>query len=669
MGYGSAGADGMWRRRDTVVVPRRPWLGTGAVVLAAVFSAGGGAARVAEPAVAPRLDLSHGLRAHRLVERWTQAGGVPGRRDASIRVAGAVAVKVTLRLDGTTMGRGVAPRADLASQLDEPGGTGPVDLLDLIEPATAAALEAALQEAQRRGLDEVILAEAEENAVTERRARRLRASDLGPSLSVDLQIAHDPARIVLGDRDADDLFYARFAPGYHGLMTRPAGVEPGATLVWPGTAVAGNLSPQRQVVRLLNRSEMPIDGLAQLARADGVPAYRFEAMHLVRPRPELPVMRLIRGGELLPGRFVDRQTLGGMADRLALHLFGRFTGDGRLRGSYRPARAEYRPEWADDREAMLACYVLLRYAAEKARQANPERFFEGVADAARRGIEARLAGRAESSATPPDPVADAFALLGVLEAPPGAFGDAARDAMAAALRDAVDDEGRVSTIDGGSATQAAGTAAVLAALARHAELTRDPDSDAAVARMLTTFWTVDGGRLHVNSLPWLALAHDAAAARLVADGRLDPAVTATARTKFRQSLELIAQRQVVERPSLGPADVLGGIDLAAVTEGGPPAPNWQTAALLSFLATAARQEAVVPPDERHGVLLTASGAARFVAQLMMDQPHCFAVRSPDEAVGGVKVSPWNNRLDVMPSAVALLAMIEMEATQRALAGG
>ncbi|MEM9883008.1 MAG: hypothetical protein AAF800_08840 [Planctomycetota bacterium] len=619
-----------------------------------------------ETATVARLDLSHGLRAHRLVERWSQAGEVPGRREASIRVAGVMGVKVTLRLDGTTMGRGVATRPDLATQLDGSGAVGPVDLLDLIEPATAAALDAAVREARRRGLDEVILAEAAEGSPGERRARELRASDLGPSLDVDLQIAHDPARIVLGDPDADDLFYARFAPGHHGLMTRPTGVEPGATMVWPGTAVAGNLSPRRQVVRLLNRSELPIDGLAQLGRANGVPAYRFEAMHLVRPRPELPVMRLVRGGELLPGRFVDRQTLSGMADRLALHLFGRYAGDGRLRGSYRPARAEYQPEWADERETMLVCYVLMRYAAAKAGRINPERFFEAMADAAARGVEARRRRRASSPDTAADPVADAFALLGVLEAPPGAFDDAARDAMAAALRSAVDNEGRLAEIGGNVATRAAGTAAVLAALARHAERTRDPASEGVVATMLTTFWTVDGGRLHVNSLPWVALAHEAAAARLAADGMVEPAVLATARTKLRQSLELIARRQVVERPRLGPADVLGGVDLAAVPEGGPPAPNWQTAALLSFLATAARQEALVPPDERHGVMLTASGAGRFVAQLMIDQPNCFAIRSPDEAIGGVKVSPWDSRLDVMPSAVALLAMIEMEATQRAL---
>ncbi len=53
-------------------------------------------------------------------------------------------------------------------------------------------------------------------------------------------------------------------------------------------------------------------------------------------------------------------------------------------------------------------------------------------------------------------------------------------------------------------------------------------------------------------------------------------------------------------------------------------------------------------------------AARFIAQLMVDQPGCYYVRSPDDVVGGVRRQLWDNTMDVEPVAMALLALTELQ---------
>ncbi|MEM9916093.1 MAG: hypothetical protein AAF911_14150 [Planctomycetota bacterium] len=627
----------------------------------------------------PGVDEFHGRSVHRLVEEWVRQGGVPGERADAIRVVGALGVRVTLRLDGVKLGEGTWVRPDLAEQLTADGPGLPwralpvIDLIDLIEPATAEALDDAVDQVRRQRLEARIRAAGDPDAPNV--AADVDAAELGPQLTVDVQLAFAPEQVVMANDAPAGMIYANFAPGYHGLFAVPtAGVSAFAaqdTPVWPASALARNASPGQQIVRLLTRCGLKPDDEKMLGRPDGVAVGRFRVLHVVRPKAELPVMRLVRGGQPLPARFVDQQTLGDVAERVAMHLYGRFIGiNGEVRGTYKPARGIYDPELASDLEAALASYTLVRYYDWRQREGNKDEFFQALVDASQRTVD-RVVGRLLTPDDPPNAVTAAFCLLTILEAPAGTFDPAMDDRVAGLLRGLVDDDGRV-LADAAAPDRLlspAGTGAVLAALGRWYEHTRDPEVGQVLAAALESFWNRQRGPFDVNTLPWVALTHVQASGLLQDAGLIDDETRAQRSAGLAAMNELIAERQVVERPELGPPDVEGGIVFVDAPPGSPPNPNWQTAPLFGFMATTLRDEQIVPRPQRPGTLVTASASARFLGQLMIDDPNCFAIRSPAEAIGGIRLALWDNELDIAPSAITLMAMLEMLETLDVLSGG
>lgn len=643
----------------------------------------------AVPGDVPGVDESHARVVHRLVEDWMRRGGVPGERADAVRVSGAMGVRVTLRLDGVSLGQGTRVRPDLAERLTAAGPGRPwsalpaIDLIELVEPAAAEALADAVDQVKRQQLEARIRA-AGDPGVQNNRAD-VEARELGPQLTVDVQIAFAPEQVVIPRDASADLIYARFASGYHGLFALPGdpgavpGAVPGAgvggfaagdTPVWPASVVASNASPRRQIVRLLTRCGLKPDDDELLGRPDGVVVGRFEVLHVVRPKQDLPVMRLVRGGQILPGRFVDEQTLGDVADRVAMHLYGRFIGiNGQVRGTYQPSRAIYKPEFASDLEAALASYTLVRYFDHKRRDGNNDQFFNAMVEASQRTVD-RVVGRLLAPDEEPDAVTAAFSLLTILEAPGGTFDPALADRVSTMLLGMIRPDGELLTDpnDPKSRVNAVGSAAVLAALGQWYEQTRDAEVGEALSAAIESLWNRQGGRFDVNTLPWIALVH------VQTSGLLEDAGLLDAQTRARRSADLaamnglIAEWQIVERPELGPPDVEGGIVLVEAPEGSPPNPNWQTAPLFGFMATTLRDKQVVSRLQRPGTLVTASASARFLGQLMIDEPNCFGIRSPQEAVGGIRLSLWDNTLDIAPSAITLMALLEMRETLDALAG-
>ncbi|MEL7088591.1 MAG: hypothetical protein AAGL98_09170, partial [Planctomycetota bacterium] len=209
---------------------------------------------------------------------------------------------------------------------------------------------------------------------------------------------------------------------------------------------------------------------------------------------------------------------------------------------------------------------------------------------------------------------------------------------------------------------AASSAVVLLALVELHGRTEDAELARQIASVFARMWEQNNGRFNVNALPWVALAHVRGVPRLLEAGLIDAETVAKRNADLQWMLDHIDDGQVVNTPTLGPADVRGGIVTRPGPEGSPPNPTWQTAPLFSFLATVMRDPEIVPRGRRMGSLITASAAARFLGQLMMDKPNCFAVRSEAEAVGGIRLSLYDNRLDIAPSALTLLALLEMRET-------
>src|SRR5439155_25577164 len=119
------------------------------------------------------------------------------------------------------------------------------------------------------------------------------------------------------------------------------------------------------------------------------------------------------------------------------------------------------------------------------------------------------------------------------------------------------------------------------------------------------------------------------------------------RAKTLAELELaVIGKQVVGPPREGPADVIGGFDLAVNAGSRPPAPNWSTAPVLAFLADTLADEALAPKSARVPVLVSCGLAARFLGQLMFDEPSCFYVRSKKDALGGIRPALWDNTLSL-----------------------
>ena len=686
-GAGRCGLRGMWSQRHTAT---RRWRAAALAVAVVLLCHGGREAsaqqeEAASPGASPvvQVDESHGRRVHRIVENWVQAGGreeaEAGVAPASLEVRGLLAVRVTLRNNGITLGTGDAYRGDLAAALDADAPAAPVDLIPLVAAATDAALAEALDRVRGRTMEVQLRAADDPDAPN---VDEMDPARVGRALDVDLQLATMHERIVIPADAPEDEVYARFAPGYHGLLAMPADA-PDPAVVWPATALAQNASPHRQMIRLLTRAGLAPTRFDALGRPGGVPLYRFRVIHVVRPPGDMPTLVLTRGGQLLPRRFVGEATLNTMADRMALHLFGRFIGEAQVRGTYLPTQGRYDPELAEPFEAALASYALVRYVVYKRDLGSRDPFFDALTDVAANAVRTISAGLLSSDTTP-DPAAAALCLLTITHAPAGVFDDALRDRLAAVLRQMQGDDGRFAPAGAATGGGTGGTgegegdtvgeavpqttaALILAALADLYDQTRDEATGQAVSSGLAAVWDETGGNFNAYALPWIALAHESADRPLTDAGLVDPAERDRRKQVLLQFFTLIGRAQVVEDPPLGPDDVLGGIVLTPGPAGSPPNPDWHTAQLLSFIATVSRDAETVTPRDRIGAVVTAESAARFLGQLMMDGPTCFAVPGPAQAIGGVRLTLWDNRLAVPPTAFGLLALVEFRSALEAVA--
>lgn len=645
------------------------WLGSLIWAPAAAGVLLAGAAAAAQPAAQnlwPTVGEGHARSAQRLVEQWVNRGGVPGERAGAIRVTGLLGVRVTLRSAGITLGDGTAFRPDLAAALQstqavEQGVPLPAsDLVGLLEQATTLAFDDVMARLEGRGLEAraraAVGGEGDDGGGIPSREQ------IGVGLEVDLQIARGGERVVVRDGAPAGAVFGRFAPGFHGLLVPAAqqGAEPVA--VWPGTGLALNLSPRRQVMRVLSGAGKDALDPAPLGRPGGVPLYRFETLHVVRPRAGMVPAVLVRGGQLLPGRFVGQQMLAGMSERVARNLLSRFISGQRVRGTYHPASDRFDPELADEQEAVLASLALMRYARASRRQGANNPLLSQFEDAAA-GVVNRVARRLLVPDDLDEPVIAGLALLAMLDAPAAAFEPALRDRLVTLLPAPGQAQGGA---DGAPAMPPASEALVAAALAGRYAQSRDVTLGRRVAASLTALWERTDGGFDVFALPWALEAHLVAHGPLIADGLLDPAVAQARAKGLAVLLDLVERRQVIDRPTLGPADVMGGIVLRAAPEGSPPVPTWHTAHVVRFLALALRDQQAVPVIRRPGAMVTASAAARFLGQLMIDEPSCFGIPNPAQALGGIRLALFDNTLDVAPSAVTLLAMTELSSTLHAI---
>ncbi len=608
------------------------------------------------PAEAPRVDWSHAERAHRQIESWVAAGAVNQRGQAQpIHVTDALGVRVTLRWSGLILGVGDAIPVEAQPKRV-------ADLAALSRTATARALLAAeekLNDLYRKSL-------GPDGSV------RTTIAEAGARMQVDLQVAHSPQPLFIQRETDYRVLYRLFAPGYHGLrMTRHSGVrQTQVAWIWPVTALTANISPRGQLRRLLTDLGYDLKAMQIVARKAGPRLERFEVIHVVRPSRDMPAMRLVRGNDVLPLSSLSSRSLEGMAHRLTEFHLRRRRSDGQMAGTYHPSTDRYEPATAPARDLALATYALGKRAEFLART-DPGHAQESVIrDTVRIGLETLLEQLLGSQQQEDEAVASALTLMAMVESPDITHHKTQRDELADRLLALRNNEGLFRSSSTGKLFNRPTQALVVLALSSLYEQTRDGELKKVVAQSQQRLWQGADTNVVLSGLPWLAMTEF----RMLRLGALDvDADQDRWRVTGRQLGELadtLRRRQITSAPTVGPADVVGGFDLKPGPASGVPEPEWHSAHVLMFLAAALRQRDLAFGRDVVDWLLDGGLACRFLAQLMFDEPGCFYVRSPNDALGGVRASLWDNRLSIGPAAMTLLAVTELQeaASEMAQAG-
>lgn len=614
---------------------------------------------------APVVDWSVARSVFQQAEKWVKDDKV--ERDAAARpllVSGVVAVRVTLRFGGLTLAA-----ADALGNTDKPNA--PVDLRELTARATELAL--------------VKYHDARDHAISrpqpgEKTKDKAKAPVEKPGhipLDLDLQIAHSPSEILLPAAAGPKAVYYQFAAGYHGLRLISTATPPVASMVWPGNALASNLLPDSQITQLLADAgygpQDTINLAPKIGREGGPRLQRLDVIHMVRPFDGQPVLHLTRGNELIPIEAVDMGTVDAMSRRLTRHLVSRIilegSTPGSLAGTYLPTSDRYDPIEASITDTALTAYVLNRRAAQLGavdpnglEYLNTKEKARVVTDHARKALVGLKFNEGDSEAK-------ALLMLTIIESPHLAELKSDRDKLAAALMALPQDKGALLNPNSRARFSAEGQAIILASLTALYEQTRDDKLPIIIEPALDALWASKLDMLDlVSAMPWMTQA-TLRLHRINLAEQTDPTARALERQKWanrvaamRTLSESLRKKKLIRaKPALGPADVIGGFDLISENTDGAPAPDWRSANVLAFLASIASDPQVMEGQSINQLKFDVTLSVRYLAQLMVDEPSCFYVRGERrDALDAVRLALWDNRLAVKPSAMTLLAIMELQ---------
>jgi len=631
------------------------------------------------PLTAPLVDRSHVEQAHRLAEQWVRQGRVVPAQAKRIPASGVVSVRATLRWLGKTMG---SAQID-ADRFDD-------EHVSDVAAMTALAVRGALRQTEDELQQRQRIAEQRQPAdvrdvdpdrpvapVPNNPADLLTLKRIAPLLLVDLQVAHSLATVHVPPGDDELAVMDRVAFGYHGLRMS-LGNGSGAigrsrhAWAWPGNMLAANVQPHSQLVSLLSDIGMRNDRLKTVGRAGGPTLQRFDVIHVVRPTRDQPRTQLVRGNVPLPAAPFTGADVEGLAHHLARHLIRRVHAtDGSMTGTYHPTSDRFEPEAAPTWEVALAAYALGRYAdvfAGEGLNTNAVLLFDAK-QAMQRATRFVLLQLRDPTRRP-DAAATSLALLTLVESSAMVQNKPDRDVLIASLLARQSPDG---AFLGGVAPNAPPLnvqtqSLVLAALSAAFEQTRDPRVGQAVDRGRTWLWKQMNAVRLLESLPWLPAA-ELRLHRVAPPDPTDKEATKQWNVKadaIRSLAAAMRSRQVSVPPQVGPPDVVGGFDLTEQSVDKPPQPHWQSSEGLMLLTMSLHPPLLTDPADRVSRLLDCGLAARFLAQLMMDDPSCYYARSPADARGGVRELFWNNELRVEPTAKTLLAVTELRAALDAM---
>jgi len=560
------------------------------------------------------------------VDRWLRQNALPARNTP--REARAIdpdhcdGAAIVLRLSGQVIGR--------AEVIDETGTA--------VWQAASAAWESAYP---------VLIEDLPNDALYEDRLReRLQR------FTLDLQLAGPlvplPAETFSGAG-------VLINPGLQGAAARSGamfkGVFPGTIMSFSSTADAG-FDPGERALRLATtRLGMPPVDLGILRQSEEVTLYRFDVTHLAQTRAGLPPEFLVRGGRLVSEAAVTTSNLRSMADVAAEYLLRlEWPGDEPLGmlGDYRATANRYSPYIAPPREQATAAFALARYANTRsiapARSRHASTFARTILEELTRvagdeidprtdplALSTWLLAWAELSAASPERAIDLPDVLDVY----------AREAVDTLLsREAAEEIKRA-----GAESLAA---LAMAKASRHFDAERGKRArDSARTSVRAQFRELPAPRL-VAAMPWLGWAE----IELASDSESVPASIA-----LRDMRDLIWEFQI-DPITAGSdnADFVGGI---VFSRGSTQLPTWQSLRPIAIAATMLGDERLTDDEELFAQLTPLLRAMRFVMQLSVDRAEGHNYPVPERAMGGLRLSIWEQTVSIDATSLGLIAICEL----------
>ncbi len=556
-----------------------------------------------EPAPPTVPTPAEALAAYQTVDAWVRAAAVPPA-DPSIDLPASTAVAVTLRRGGRVIGRGTSVMA----------------------PATPA-------EALREAAGHSWVEASEHLSDTNDALRQQRLKESAGALTIDLELAGRWTPIG-GDTFVDAA--GEVMPGIEGIGAR---VGDRLVAVFPGTMQSANREPSQAILSAAGSLDLPPLPLKQLRDNHGLVVYRFPVTRLAQTAPDSRPIFLYRGGRVTPMSAVSTSSLRTFADTIATNMLNRnWPGDEPLglMDTIRPWIGDYEePVIASPRSQALAALALTRWAQLKD-DPRPQRAAIGaLLD------ELTEYGQGEANASD-ELTSAAMTLYAINEAERFGVWGGSLPIKVVRLRSHCRQH-----IEGAIADAENISAPVLALIACAAA--SDSVIDRSSTEQLVRALLRESPPQELPALsPWIGWAE----LSLAEGGTRIPSAIA-----LREHRSILWRHQLTGT-GLGAdqPDLVGGIVFTASRR---PAPSWQTARALAFIATMLADDRLTTAEERMPEVVRLTRAMRFLMELSIDRADASLVpASRSMAVGAVRNSLTDQRAPLDAASMTLLTVCE-----------
>jgi hypothetical protein len=646
---------------------------------------GGGAGQGGAGTQAKAQNLVNVGEAHALLlfTRLNKAiGPAEGRANlgAPIPVRGLAGVLVELRYRGMRIGYGQATGAEVLPNQDgvaDLAQAGDLALKRAMDVSKLVLSDLALQN-YREPIDPVPVAPGAQAPVKPR--SRLTLEEALPLVTLDIQVAHTLKPVILGDEAAKSSAFERFVPGYHGLYASASlkGEATRESWVWPGWAMSRNINPKDQMIFLSRQLGLAPEAWDQLGRPRGPVLMTFNCIQVVQPgivaagQPKPVPVVLERGNKPSPAGAMTLEQVQRLTDQVASHLSRRVRSKGDLTGDYFPSGNLYLPEVATHEDQAVVALALARYCKRHGPRAGGADVHhtsqsEGAFGQQMAYLESQilLMKKEEGLAI------KALFVLAIMDGPGMADKKELRDRLIGEILTHQREDGKwfEKVVDRSGQAQLREMPAtlqviILSAVSRYYQLVKkkgmEPGMAATYGRLVLSMELKNPG---TGILPWLG------ESRARMEGVIAPEPLAALDERLSQMADRLREMQVLNASDDGPTDVVGGLNLGDRNLGGVPDPDWHTGQALHFLANVADNKRIVPENLRARLMLSCSLAARYLGVLAVSGPSTYYMQAPEDALGGIRLVMWNNKLSPGPSAVALLSLLAyQDALDRGEAG-